>query len=174
MGMTDKEQKDLRSYCAFLLKEYGFDFSADNPVIPALYVIHKEMQLNSDNNKAIASEVKAAAAKINPTVFNFYSAGAAFKFQLGIGAKWILIGALVLGFTVAGIRHWSQVNKVEEVKIIISTSGNMGELIKRVRKDGDGFYYVDFRAAKGDSTRLFKYQKLDAKTVRVYVGKESE
>jgi hypothetical protein len=34
--MTDQEQKALRSYCAFLLKEYGFYFAPDNPFMPAL------------------------------------------------------------------------------------------------------------------------------------------
>lgn len=66
--MTDKEQKDLRSYCAFILKEYGFDIPPNDPIIPALYVIHKEMQLNNESNKALALQVKEAAAKINPTV----------------------------------------------------------------------------------------------------------
>jgi hypothetical protein len=77
MAMTEKEQRSIRAYCAFLLNEYGIHFSPDDPVIPALYVIHKEMQLNNTSNKAIASEVKDAAAKINPTVFNFNNENAA-------------------------------------------------------------------------------------------------
>ncbi len=44
MAMTDQEQKQLRFYCAFLLKEYEFHFSPTDPVIPALYIIHNEMQ----------------------------------------------------------------------------------------------------------------------------------
>ena len=66
MAMTEMEQRNIRSYCAFLLDEYGIHFSPDDPVIPALYVIHKEMQLNNTSNKAIASEIKDAAAKIKP------------------------------------------------------------------------------------------------------------
>lgn len=96
MAMTEKEQRSIRSYCAFLLTEHGIHFSPDDPVIPALYVIHKEMQLNNTNNKAIASEVKEAAAKINPTVSNFNNEAAAYKFQVGIAVKYILIGSLVL------------------------------------------------------------------------------
>ena len=63
-----------------------FIFRQDDPVIPALYVIHKEMQLSNASNKAIASEVKAAA-KINPTVFHFNNGDAANKFHVGIASN---------------------------------------------------------------------------------------
>ena len=175
MAMTEKEQRSIRSYCAFLLTEYGIHFSPDDPVIPALYVIHKEMQLSNASNKAIASEVKEAAAKINPTVFHFNNGDAAYKFHVGIAVKYILIGSLVLLFTVAGIWYWSMVNNVDQAKTIIETSGSMGDLLKRVKKDEEGFYVIDFTMAKGDSIQRFKeFQKLDAKTVRIVVGKESE
>src|SRR4051812_13316190 len=98
MATTAKEQRELRNYSAFLLKEYGFDIPLNDPVMPALYLIHKEMELNNRSNKAIASEVKEAASKINPTVLNFNNEDAAFKFQLGIAIKWILYGCLIAVF----------------------------------------------------------------------------
>jgi hypothetical protein len=175
MAMTEKEQRNIRAYCAFLIDEYGIHFSPDDPVIPALYVIHREMQLNNTSNKAIASEVKDAAAKINPTVFHFNNENAAYEFQVGIAVKYILIGSLVLLFTVAGIWYWSMVNKVNQAKTIIETSGSLGELMKRVKKDDEGFYVIDFTAAKGDSVQRFKeFLQLDAKTVRIVLGKESD
>ncbi|WP_276368722.1 hypothetical protein [Chryseolinea sp. H1M3-3] len=175
MTMTEKEQRSIRSYCAFLLTEYGIHFSPDDPVIPALYVIHKEMQLSNASNKAIASEIKEAAAKINPTVFHFNNGDAAYKFHVGIAIKYILIGFLVLLFTVVGIWYWSMANNVHEAKTIIETSGSIGELMKRVRRDDEGFFVIDFTAAKGDSIQRFtEFQKLDAKTVRIVVGKASE
>jgi hypothetical protein len=175
MAMTEKEQRGIRSYCAFLLTEYGINFSPDDPVIPALYVIHKEMQLSTTSNKAIASEIKKAAAKINPTVFHFNNGDAAYKFHVGIAVKYILIGLLVLLCTVVGIWYWSMVNNVYQAKAIIEASGSMGELMKRVKKDDEGFYVIDFTAAKGDSIQRFReFQKLDAKTVRIVIGKESE
>jgi hypothetical protein len=174
MAMTDKEQKDLRSYCAFILKEYGFDIPLNDPVIPALYVIHKEMQLNTEANKAIALQVKEVASRINPTVFNFNSEGAAFKFQVGIAVKWILGGLLVLLFVVVAIWYWSMVIKVDEAKAIVEKSGIMNELIKRAKKDDEGHYFIDFKAAKGDSIQPFtEFQKVDAQTARIYVGKQS-
>lgn len=172
--MTDKEQKDLRSYCAFILKEYGFDIPPGDPVIPALYVIHKEMQLNNDINKGIALQVKDAASRINPTVFNFNSEDAAFKFQLGIAVKWILWGVLIALFLAIAAWHWSNVNKVEQANNIVQNSGRLGELLKLVKKDDEGFYVIDFTADKGDSIEFLKeYRRIDAKTVRIYLAKKA-
>src|SRR5688500_11035207 len=164
MAMTEKEQRSIRAYCAFLLDEYGVQFSPDDAVIPALYVIHKEMQLNNTNNKAIAAEIKDAAGKITPTVFHFNNGDAAYRFHVGIAVKYILVGSLVLLFTVAGIWYWSMVNNVDQAKTIIEASENMGGLMKRVSKDKGGFYVIDFTAAKGDSVQRFKeFLQLDAK-----------
>src|SRR5687768_13680177 len=175
MAMTEKEQRSIRAYCAFLLDEHGIHFSPDDPVIPALYVIHKEMQLNNTTNKAVGAELRDAAAKINPTVFQFNNGDAAYRFHVGIAVKYILIGSLVLLFTVAGIWYWSMVNNVDQARTIVETSGTVGELMKRVKKDDEGFYVIDFTAAKGDSVQRFKeFLQLDAKTVRIVVGKESD
>jgi len=174
MAMTDQEQKELRFYCAFLLKEYGFQFSPTDPVIPALYIIHNEMQRNSESNKALVSQVKGATARINPKEFHFHCAGEAWKFQLGIAVKWILIGLIALLFTAVTIWYWSMATDVERARTIIESSGNMGELLKAVRKDKAGYYFIDLAAAKGDSIQSFKeYRKLNATTVRMYLGKES-
>lgn len=175
MAMTDQEQKELRSYCAFILKEYGFQFPPNDPVIPALYIIHKEMQLNNQNNNAIASLVKEASARINPKVFHFNSPGEAWKFQMGLTLRWILSGLVVLLFIWAAIWYWSIANDFDRAKTIIGASDNMSELVKRVQKTNDGYYFIDFAVAKGDSVQNFKeYQKLSAKTIRIYLGKQSK
>jgi hypothetical protein len=174
MSMTDQEQKDLRTYCAFLLKEYGFHFSPNDPVIPALYIIHKEMQLNNRNNTALISQVKKAASQISPRVFNFNVAGEAWKFQMGILVKWIVSGLIVLLFTSLGVWYWSMANDVNKARSIIHGSDNVSELMKLAKQNNEGYYFIDFTIAKGDSILHFKeYQKLNAKTVRVYLGKES-
>lgn len=173
MAMTDQEQKDLRSYCAFLLKEYGFHFPPNDPVIPALYIMHKEMQLNNKNNNSIASLVKEASARINPKVFQFNSPGEAWKFQMGVTFRWVLGGFIVLILVWTGIWFWSNVNDVGRAKTIIAASGNLSELVKHLQKNDNGYYFIDFTAAKGDSVQSFKeYQKLSSKTVRVYLGKQ--
>jgi len=171
--MTDKEQKELRGYCAFLLKEYGFHISPNDPVIPALYIIHKEMQLTNQNSKALALEVKQASSRINPKQFHFQYPGEAWKFQLGAAFKWILIGVIVLLFTWVGAWYWAMVEDVDKARVIIEASGRVGELMKVARKDKDGYYFIDFTAPKGDSIQDFKeFRKLNAKTVRVYLGRD--
>jgi hypothetical protein len=175
MAMTDKERRDMRDYSAFLLKEYGFDIPLNDPVMPALYIIHKEMELTNQSNKAIASEVKEAASKINPTVFNFNNEDAAFKFQLGIGVRWLLYGCIIAVVVAIGAWHWSNVHKVEEADNIVRNSGKLGEMLKLVKKDNEGFYFIDFKAANKDSTVFIKeFRQMDAKTVRIYLARETK
>lgn len=171
--MTNQEQKDLRTYCAFLLKEYGFHFSPSDPVIPALYIIHKEMQLNNQNNNELASEVKKAASQISPQVFHFNVAGEAWKFQMGSVFKWIVSGLIVLLFTWLGVWYWSMRIDIDHARTIIESSGSMGELLKEVKKDKSGYYFLDFKLVKGDSIQPFKeFRKVNNSMVRVYLGKE--
>lgn len=175
MAMTSQEQKELRSYCAFLLKEYGFQFSPSDPVIPALYIIHKEVQLNNQNNKALATQVKVAASQISPQVFHFNVKGEAWKFQLGIAVKRFLYGLLVLLLLGIAAWTWSMANDIYKAKVILHASDNLGGLVKQVKKNEAGYFFIDFTAAQGDSIQHFtEFQKLNAKTVRVFLGKESK
>ncbi len=171
--MTDKEQKEVRSYCAFLLEEYGFYFSPSDPVIPALYVIHKEMQLNHQSNERIAGLVKDAAGKINPTVFHFDSPGEAFQFQLGAAVKWIMISLPIVFILWIGAWYWSMESDVDKARTIIQASGRFGEFVKRAEVDKDGYYFIEFTAPKGDSIAFFsEFQRVNAKTIRVFLGKK--
>ncbi len=171
--MTDQEQKDLRAYCAFLLKEYGFHFSTKDPVIPALYIIHKEMQLSNQNSKALISQVKEASSQINPKQYHFQYPGEAWKFQIGAAFKWIVIGGFVLLSTWVGVWYWSMVKDIDKARMILEVSGPASELIKVVKKDRFGYYFIDFIAPKGDSIKNFtEFRKLNSKTVRVYLGKD--
>ncbi|MEQ1584935.1 MAG: hypothetical protein ABL895_03590 [Cyclobacteriaceae bacterium] len=175
MAMTSQEQIELRSYCAFLLKEYGFQFSPSDPVIPALYIIHREMQLNIQNNCALAEQVQDAASRISPQVFHFNVEGEAWRFQMGITLRWVLGGILILLLCVMANWFWSNTRDVRNARTIIESSGNMEELLKAVKKEKSGSYFIDFTLAKGDSVQHFKeFVKVDSKTVRVYLGKESQ
>jgi hypothetical protein len=171
--MTDKEQKDLRAYCAFLLKEYGFHISPSDPIIPALYIIHKEMQLTTQSNRSLASLIKEASASINPKQYHFQYPGEAWKFQLGIALRWSLMGLSAALMAWVGIWYWSMVKDIEKARMIIEVSGPAGKLIKAMQKDESGYYFIDFTAPKGDTIQNFKeFRKLNPKTVRVYLGKE--
>ena len=173
--MTTQEQKDLRSYCAILLNKYGFHFSPDDPVIPALYIIYMHMKFNSESNEALALQIKEALSKTKAKEFHFHYPGEAWKFQMASVFKWLFSGMLVLALSWFGAWHWSRVNDVEAARAILQHSGNMGKLFQRVQKNDSGTHYIDFTASKGDSVRyLVEYEKLDRKTVRVYVGTESK
>lgn len=175
MAMTDQEHKALRAYCAFLLKEYGFQLSPTDPIIPALYIIHKEMQLNNQNNKALASSVKDASTKMNSKVFHFNTPGEAWKFQLGIALKWISFSALFLVLVWAAIWSWVAANDLDHARVIIHSSEKIPALVKRVGKDKEGYYFIDFTEAQGSSIKSFvEYEKLSSKTIRIYLGKEPE
>lgn len=171
--MTNQEQKNLREYCAFLLVEHGIQLSVNDPVLPALYVIHKEMQLNNQKNQSIASVIQEASSKINPEQFIFHSGDAAWKFQQGVTLRWGIIGGLVVLLTWVAAWYWSMRNDIDKARTVIGVAGNMEELLKVAKADKSGNYFLDFTAATGDSIRHFtEYQKLNAKTVRVYLGKE--
>lgn len=173
MTMTDQEQKALRAYCAFLLKEYGFHFSPDNPAMPLLYIIHKEMELNNQNNRVLASQVKEVSSRINPKEFKFYSDKAAWKFQMGIAFRWTLVGFLALLSIWGGAWHWSNVNDVDQARVIIETSANMGELAERAMQANDGNYYIYFTQARANSIRrLREFQIVNANTIRINLGRE--
>lgn len=173
MAMTDQEHKALRSYCAFLLKEFGFQFSPNDPVIPALYIFHKEVQRNSQHNKALASLVQDASSKMHSKVFNFNAPGEAWKFQLAIASKWIAIGLLVLILLWGIAWYWAIKKDIESARTIINTSENMTHLIKRVSKDSEGFYFIDFTQAKGKTIKSYtEFEQLTEGSVRVYLGKE--
>ena len=173
--MTDRVQKNLTNYCASLLVEHGFDYPVNDPVLPALYVIHKDMQRNNQKNQAIADAILEASKKFNPKQFIFSSGDAASKFQRGITIRWSIIAGLAALLVWVAAWHWSMRNDVEKARTIISDSGNMGVLLRTAKKDKTGTFFIDFTASKRDSTRYFtEYQKLNAKTVRVYLGKETQ
>jgi hypothetical protein len=178
MSMTDKEQRDIRAYCAFLLKEYGFLLTPTDPVMPALYIIHREMEHNSASNRELVQQVRKAAEKIKPQVFHFNVADEAWKYQLGAAFKWLMGGLIILLFL--GLIAWylSTTSKVRQANAIIEAHGYMHELMEQVKKDEAGYYYVDFistkRNSKADSTERFKkFQILNATTVRLYLGKDT-
>ena len=65
------------------------------------------------------------------------------------------------------------VKDVDRARMIIEASGKANELLNFVEKDKSGYYFIDFTASKRDSIQSFReFRKLNAKTVRVYLGKE--
>jgi hypothetical protein len=171
--MTDRVQKNLTDYCASLLVEHGFDYPVNDPVLPALYVIHKDMQQNNQKNQAIADAILEASKKFNPKQFIFNSSDAASKFQRGITIRWSIIAGLAALIAWVAAWHWSMRNDVDKARTIIGVSGNVGVLLQAAKKDKSGAFFIDFTAARGDSIRHFtEYENLNGRTVRVYLGRK--
>ncbi|MEI9918949.1 MAG: hypothetical protein WDO14_09130 [Bacteroidota bacterium] len=175
MAMTEREQKEYRTYCSSLSSDYGFDISTTNPISPAMYIFHKEMQLCIETNKEIASEIKSAASKIHPEVLHFSSSEAAWSFQLGIIYRWALFGGLTLLLIWIAAWWWSMKVEIDQARIIVKNSGNIDVLAKQVRQDKDGYYFIEFTAPRSDTIKYFTdFQVINAKKVRVFLGKESK
>jgi hypothetical protein len=172
--MTEKEQKELRNYCAFMLTEYGFDFAPTDPVIPALYVIHRELRTHSGSNDRVAAEIKNVAGKINSRIYNFSGPGEAWKFQLAGSLKWLFLGLSINLFLWIAFKWWSAKNDLAEAQRIIQSSERINiHLLNNVKKDTDGFMFLEFTEAKGNSIKNFiEYEKINSKTVRVYLGQK--
>lgn len=171
--MTDKERLELRKYCASILKEYGFQFSTTDPVLPAIYIIHKEMLQCNEANRIIAKQIDEASSRINPTVFHFNREGEAWKFQLAIALKWILCGGLILAALSIGIWYWSLSNDINRARIITHTHDNLSQLAAHAKKNSAGSYFIDLSEARGDSIQHFlQYVRINKKTVRVFLGRE--
>ncbi len=173
MTMTDKERLELRAYCASLLKDYGFQFSTTDPVLPAIYIIHKEMQQCNEANRMIAKRIDEASSRISPKVFHFNHAGEAWKFQMAITMKWILFGGLMLAAISIGIWYWSLSSDVERARTIVHAYDNINQMAARTEKNSEGSYFMDLSEAQGDSVQHFReYVRIGKKTIRVFLGRD--
>jgi hypothetical protein len=131
------------------------------------------MERNNQRNKEIASLIQEVSSKISPKEFNFYSGDAAERFQSGITRRWMFVGILSLILVWGAVMFLSMTNDLDRARIIIGSSRNVDELLKRVKKDDEGYYYFDFSAGNGNYIQNFKeFKKINTKTVRVYLGKD--
>lgn len=174
MSMTDDEIRALRSYSAFILKAYGFQMPPDDPVLPALYIIHREMQLNNKVNKAVGEQIAQAASNLRGKSYHFNVPGESFKYQIAAAVKYLAIGLITLAFCAVGVWFWALKNEINTARDVIQTSGKARMLLERMKKDREGFYFIEFKSSKGNSIANFhEFEWIDKETVRVYLGKMS-
>lgn len=173
--MTERVERNLANYCARLLMEHEIQIGVSDPVLPALYVIHKEMKKSAQKNQAIADSIQEASKKFNPKQFIFNNGDAAEEFQRGITRRWGIVGLILLLFTWGADWYRSMSNEIVEAKNILDSSGNLRALLQSARMAKTGEFYIDFIAPKGDSARRFvEYKRVNSKTVRVYLGKKPQ
>lgn len=171
--MTEREEKELRNYCAWLLKEYGFSFPPSDPVIPALYVIHRELMTTKKSNEGIVQQIKEAALKVNPTIYSFSHPGEAWKFQMAQGVKWVLVATIFLISSWGWYLSIMVSGRIEEAKVTMNYLSRIEKnLLPLIRKDKEGFLFLEFSKPTGDTIRSFtEYNKLTNNKIRVYLGK---
>lgn len=171
--MTEKETLRLRQYCARILTEYGFEFSPNDPVLPALYTIHRELNANKVGNEAVAKSIKEALEKLNPTVYNFNERGEAWKFKMAESVRWLFAGASLIVLMGIGLIWWRQHNNVQLATEIINSYSRVHRLLMlSAKKDEKGFMYLEFSKAHGDFIANWtEYHQLKKDTIRVYLGK---
>jgi hypothetical protein len=173
--MTEKEERDLRKYCAFILEKYGFQIAPTDPVIPALYIIHREFLSSRKSNEQIAESLQNMLSKVK-TVNNFNVPGEAWRFQLVKSIKLLWAGLTLVMLFWAYLFWLDLSDEVEKAKLIITTSDRVSStMLKRVKKDSEGYLYIDFEKPTGNSVRSFyEFDKIDDRLVRVYLGRDSE
>jgi hypothetical protein len=171
--MTEKLQKELQDYSSFILKEYGFFIPPTDPVIPALFIIHQEVARNYKSNQLLGTLVQEATKKMNPNIYNFNVPGEALKFQIGSSIK-LLFGCLtIVLFLFIGLSWIKIQTEVEKARSIIELSDPIQkELLNRIEKDSEGFYYIEFKESLSPSVINFtEYDEIGRGRVRVYLGR---
>jgi len=172
--MTEREDRELREYSSFLLKQFGFNIPYTDPVMPALFTIHREMTLAKQSNEKMIMSIQEAVCKMNPNVYHFNSPGEAWKFQLANSAKWLFVGLSVIILAWVCSKWWEKKNNLEKAQGIIQMSSSIqAAFLTRMQIDPDGFYYLDFEESKGQSVKSFtEYDRGSNGKVRVYLGRQ--
>ena len=152
---------------------YGIHISENDELLPILhFVFHSVKEVNESRAKQ-ESILSDLINKINRPVYNF-APGEAWQFQVAASLKWLFIGISVALFAWVAFKWWSANNDLDEARRIIQSSERINShLLKNTKKDADGFMFLEFTEAKGNSIKNFiEFEKVDSKTVRVYLGQE--
>ncbi len=171
--MNDKEERELRNYCAWLLKEYGFNFPPTDPVLPALYVIHRQMMAARKSNETLAEQFKDATKSLAPVVYNFSQPGEGWKFQAAASIRWAVGGLSLVAISWIAFVWWQARNDHANAKLIIDSASVIeSTLMQSAKRDSDGYLYLEFTEATGNKIKNFtEYDEIAHGKVRVYLGK---
>jgi len=171
--MNQIEEKLLREYCGHLLVNYGFEILPSDPILPALYIINRELSSNVNANNNVAMSMQEALKRLSPTVYNFNTTGEGWKFALASSLKWLFIGLSIIGVVGVCNLWWRQYNDVSISRNIIMQSPYISsEILKRIKKNEEGFLYLEFK--KSDDaiiTSAEEYDQVSKSTIRVYFGR---
>jgi hypothetical protein len=152
---------------------YGIHISENDELLPILhFVFHSVKEVNESRAKQ-ESALNELLSKINRPVYNF-GPGEAWQFQLAGSLKWLFVGVSVVLLSWIGQTWWSGKNDLDEAQRIIQSSMRINShLLNNVKEDSDGFLFLEFTEAKGNAIKNFiEYEKVNSKTVRVYLGQK--
>lgn len=152
---------------------YGIHISENDELLPILhFVFHSVKEVNESRAKQERA-LSDLISKINRPVYNF-APGEAWQFQLAASFKWLFIGGSIVLLSGISLWWWSSTHEVEKARNIIRSADLVNRaLINKVKKDADGFLFLEFREASGTTIQNFtEYEKINSKTVRVYLGEE--
>ncbi|MBS1681673.1 MAG: hypothetical protein JST48_08170 [Bacteroidetes bacterium] len=171
--MNEREEKKLRQFSSHLLNDYGFEISQSDPVLPALYLVHRELTDNKIGNEEVAKTLKIVLEKLNPTVYNFNGYGEAWKFKMAESMRWLFAGLSIVLAIFACLIWWRQNNDVSRAREIISASSGVHRLLMMAtERNENGFIYIELSKAKGRFVENFtQYHEIKTDTIRIYFGK---
>ena len=167
--MSEKQEVLLRQYCAHVLLKYGFEFSTHDPVVPALYIIYRELHASRIGNEELAKGINNAVGKMNPVVF---SSQQTLDLKVAENFKWFIAGLTIVTMQFMGLIWWNQHHDVQKAEEILKTSSELNQMLLNAKKDESNFMYWEFSKAKGKIILNYKeYVQVSHDTVRVYLGK---
>ena len=180
--MSGEEKLKIRDFSAHLLKEWGFDFPPEDPVMPALYVFHKENEVLrkaneklqkevQDGNGKLSADIKKIVSSLQPVTYNFSTKGEAWKFKVAGVLPW-LIGGMFFIITLWSVGHYLKIVVQEQNKTLIIKKLNVidQQILPSLKIDNDGDLYLEASSMK-DTIGINEFVLLNNGKVRVYLGR---
>lgn len=159
-------------------RKYGVRLSENDEMLPILHFIFDAgklttQRLNDTSTLINRAEkiINEAASKMNSKVYHFKE-GDAFKWQIGIAFKVILImGSIIL--TGWSIYYWIDAYKMKKKSEAIIRAVPFIENVN-VRVNQEGYHFIEFLPPKQKSKVQFytDYELQKDGTIRIYIGKE--
>ena len=152
---------------------YGIHISENDELLPVLHFVFHSVKEVKESRAKQESALGDLMSKINRPVYNF-APGEAWQFQIASSLKWLFIGISIVLFALIALKWWSSKNDLDEAQRIIRSSGRINShLLNNVKEDRDGFMFLEFTEAEENSIKNFiEYEKVNSRTVRVYLGQE--
>ena len=160
-------------------RHYGDRLSETDEMLPILHFIHTtgkstESRLTRAESlfSTLEKMVQHSIKKISPRTYNIHK-GDAIKWHVGIALKIIMISTIITFALWSIYLLWYLHQDITNAKEILVSAPLMEQgLLKNVRTDNSGYYYLKFKkpSEKGVFKYFTEYELLNDGTVKVYLG----